>query len=200
MTGPAWKHLSPAQLDFGETIFESFCNGDGGDQLGCTNCPCGNNSAEGTHGGCLNVSGEAAELLPFGNPSVSNDTLRFEVRGANPGTFGILISGADRAPNNAVNPCFGHDSGVRSVAFNGLRCVVQSVRRHGTRPTDAEGAIGLTTNGWGAPDGPPIGLIAQGGFAAGQLRHYQVIYREIPNESCAANLNTTQAISTTFRP
>lgn len=198
--GPTWSHLPPAELDFADPIYADFCNGDGGDLAGCTDCPCGNNAPQGSIGGCLNTSGDSAELIAFGAPSVSNDELRFEVREANPDTFGVLISGAARAPANASNPCFGMDSGITSSSFNGLRCVVQGFRRHGTRATDHRGAIGATNSGWGGQDAPPQGILAQGGFAAGQRRHFQVIYREDPTESCTANLNTTQAVTAIILP
>lgn len=182
--------------------FENFCNGDGGSIPGCTNCPCGNNAPSGTIGGCFNSVGESARLEGSGDPSVGTDTMRFEMRGGNPNTFAILSSGPARAPANAVNPCFGTGSGVQSPVFNGLRCVVSGgmgpVQRHGTRPTDNLGNVGVSNNGWGFGSGPPGGLINQGGFSAGQTRHYQVIYREIPFGACLTTQNTSQGVTVTF--
>ena len=43
-----------------------FCFGDGGDQLGCTDCPCGNTASVGSVGGCLNGAGASGELVAFG--------------------------------------------------------------------------------------------------------------------------------------
>ncbi|MEM7516136.1 MAG: hypothetical protein AAF368_04320 [Planctomycetota bacterium] len=178
----------------------SFCRGDGGDGGACTPCPCGNEAPAGTQGGCLNAVGGSAELLASGSPSAANDTLRMEMRCGSPNTFAILSSGASRAPGNAANPCFGLDSGLQSPVFDGLRCAVQAVQRHGTRPTDANGDVGVTTNGWGPPNGPAGGLMAQGGFLAGQTRHYQVVYREDVAAGCMRGQNTTQGVTLTFLP
>ncbi len=37
--------------------FPVSCTGDGGDQMGCTDCPCNNNTPPGSIGGCRNSSG-----------------------------------------------------------------------------------------------------------------------------------------------
>ncbi len=178
----------------------TFCQGDGGDQAGCTNCPCGNNAPLGSSGGCINASGSFSTLIPSGNPSVATDSLRFQVELASPITFGILVSGTSRTPTNPANPCFGQDTGVQSASFDGLRCTSGDLRRHGGRNADSNGAIGTTNPGWGGVDAPVGGLIAQGGFAAGETRHYQVIYRDDPDFQCGTGLNTTNGASVTFVP
>lgn len=183
-----------------EGTIANFCRGDGGDQLGCTNCPCGNNAANGSTGGCLNSAVKSATLVATGNPSESSDSLRLEVQGASQLTLGVLLSGASRAPTNASNPCFGLDSGIQAVNMDGLRCVVEGVQRHGGRSTDASGDIGATTAGWGGLDAPPAGLIAQGGFTSGQTRQYQVVYRDNVALQCMRGLNTTNGVSITFVP
>ena len=195
--------LSGTVVASGAAIDETanrYCSGDGGDQLGCTNCPCGNNTMPGTIGGCLNGASTRAILGATGLASVSADTLRFQVVGANPSTFGVLTSGDNRAPNNPASPCFGLDSGIQSASLDGLRCVVGAVQRHGARSSDVAGDIGISTPGWGPPNGPAGGLIAQGGFTAGQTRHYQVIYRELPTLVCMTGQNTSDACSVTFVP
>lgn len=178
----------------------TFCAGDGGDQMGCTNCPCGNNAPLGSRGGCLNGALQSAELLASGGAGVTTGDLRFELTGGNPGTFALLVSGAARAPGNMVNPCFGFDSGVQSLAFDGLRCAIQSTQRHGIRPMDGNGDIGVTTNGWGPPNAPMAGLAAQGGFIPGQVRNFQVIYREDPLLQCGRGLNTSNGVTIAFVP
>ncbi|MEM7515627.1 MAG: hypothetical protein AAF368_01705 [Planctomycetota bacterium] len=193
-----FQFASPLDLNAGATA--EFCFGAGSSVPGCSLCPCNNTPSANAGGGCSNANGSSGRLFRFGVPSLSNDSLRFQVRGANPSTFGILSSGDNRLPNNAVNPCFGLGSGVSSVALDGLRCTGGGVLRHGTRSTDAQGQIGTTTPGWGLPDGPMGGLIAQGGFTAGQTRHYQVFYRENPALSCGTGQNTTQGISVVFLP
>ena len=39
------------------SVYDDFCFGDGGVQIGCTPCPCGNEGASGTIGGCTNSAG-----------------------------------------------------------------------------------------------------------------------------------------------
>ncbi|MEM7517556.1 MAG: LamG domain-containing protein, partial [Planctomycetota bacterium] len=83
------------EVEFEGGSFLDLCNGDGGDQMGCTNCPCGNNALAGTIGGCLNQAGTSTRLLPAGSLSVSATTpgdLSFDAIGGNPFTFAILVS------------------------------------------------------------------------------------------------------------
>ena len=177
-----------------------FCYGDGGNQAGCSDCPCGNNAAPGTAGGCLNGVGQSARLIGSGVASLSNDQLNFVMTGGNPSTFGVLTSGAAQAPANPANPCFGLASGIQAIQLDGLRCVVQGTLRHGARPTDAAGDIGFSTNGWGPPFGPAGGLIAQTGASAGASRYWQVIYREDPALGCMRGQNTSNGVATVLVP
>lgn len=179
---------------------QSFCEADGSDGLGCGACPCGNDAPAGSSGGCLNSAGTSATLRVSGGSSLAEDTLRLELEGGNPLSFAILVSGSQRAPNNMANPCFGSGTGIISPALAGLRCVVQDVRRQGTRATDAQGSVGITNNGWGGTDGPAGGLLAQAGLVAGQTRHYQAFYRETPTAGCMGEQNTSQGISIVVRP
>lgn len=180
------------------------CNGDGGDQLGCTDCPCSNNAPVGTPGGCLNSSATAARLFQSGSNSVEAASLRFALGGAVPNSFAVLTSGDALAPQNMSNPCFGAESGVQSATLDGLRCAVQSVQRHGGRPVAGDGSAGMgLTPGWGSPNSPVIGvggIPAQGGFVAGDTRYFQVFYRELPGVVCSTEQNTSQAIGVSFVP
>lgn len=186
--------------------YEDLCNGDGGNQMGCTNCPCSNNSAPGTIGGCLNSAQTSSRLLASGDPSVSllpGDTndLRFELTGAPPSAFCILKSGDAVGPANAVNPCFGLNSGVQAMQYDGLRCAILNTRRHGGRSADVNGTVGSTNFPWGGEGGPPAGLaVAGAGFVAGQTRYFQVINREDPLAQCMRGFNSSQAITVTFAP
>ena len=179
-----------------DTGFDESCNGDGGDQMGCTDCPCGNNAPLGTIGGCTNSSGNSTRLLPSGSPSISVMDLRFEASGLPPSNTGVLTSGNSLAPANMSNPCFGLNSGVTSVTLDGLRCAVQGVLRHGVRPADANGDIGVTTNGWGTPNG----FFNFGAFVAGDTKHFQIIHRELAASVCQTGQSTSQAVSATFAP
>ena len=185
------------------SMAEDFCNGDGGDQLGCTNCPCGNNAPMGTIGGCINQSGNSAQLVASGSFSVAAadpGDLRFEMTGGNPSTLAVLTSGDNLAPQNMANPCFGTGNGVQSLVLDGLRCAVGNTQRHGGRPMDANGDVGITNNAWGGANGPAPSIAAQGGFVAGQSRYFQVFYRADDTQGCLTGQNTTQAVSITFQP
>ncbi len=168
-----------------------YCYGDGGLTPGCTTCPCGNDVAAGTKAGCMNSNGTGARLLVSGLACVSADTLRFEMTGGNPTTFGVLVGGANRLP--LVGPCL-PGSGVAAVALDGLRCIGGSLFRHGSRATDATGSIGVTNAGWGPPNGPAGGLLAQGGYTAGQTKQFQVFYRELATMVCMRGQNTSSAV------
>lgn len=187
-------------------VLPSFCNGDGGDGMGCTDCPCGNNATPGTTGGCLNSALRSARLEASGDASVSLPAgstidLRFSITDAPPLAFCILNSGDAIAPGDMANPCFGLNSGAQAAAFDGLRCAIVNTRRHGGRSADLNGEVGITNNPWGGEGGPLAGLaVAGAGFVAGQTRFWQVINRDDPLASCMRGLNTSQAIQITFAP
>ncbi len=185
-------------------LTNNYCNGDGGDGLGCTNCPCGNNASPGTLGGCLNGALSSTRLIAAGDPAVnlsqgSIRDLRFSVTGAPPNVFCLLNSGDALAPMNPMNPCFGLDSGAQALLFDGLRCAVTNTRRHGGRPADLNGEVGVTNSPWGGEGGPPVGIAQMGaGYVAGQTRFFQVIHRDDPLAQCMRGLNTSQAVSVLF--
>lgn len=201
---PCAMHPPPVRIDALAALqaavpFESYCSGDGGDQAGCTDCPCGNDAAPGTEGGCLNSAGASARLVPGGRPRVSADTLRFEGEGLPALSTSILVSGDNRLPANPMSPCFGLDSGL-GTAGDGLRCTGGNFQRHGSRLSSAAGEVGVTTNGWGTPNGPAGGIAAQGGFAAGQTRHFQIFYRDVPHAACTGEFSSSQGVTVTFEP
>ena len=190
----------------GDPEYPNLCNGDGGDGIGCTNCPCSNNAAAGTIGGCLNSASTSAKLVASGSasvslPSLSTFDLRFGLCSAPPAAFAVLTSGDAVATQNTSNPCFGMDSGIQSSLFDGLRCAIQNIRRHGGRPANSNGDVGIDTNPWGGEGGPNAGIAqASAGFASGQTRFFQVVHREQATLSCMTGLNTSQAIEITFEP
>lgn len=182
----------------------NLCNGDGG-VVGCAQCPCGNNAPLGTVGGCLNSLGTSARIGATGSPSVSlppmsTTDLRLTVTGATAASLSVMYSGSAVAPGGMQNPCFGMQTGVQSNLFDSLRCAVMSLRRHGSRPTDSNGDVGITNNAWGGSNAPIVGLAAQRGFIAGQTRYFQALYRENALLGCMRGLNTTQAVQVTFTP
>lgn len=174
-----------------------YCYGDGGVTPGCTQCICTNNAPQGSGGGCLNSSGTSGKLVASGTARVSADTLRIEARDLNPGTFAILISGDNALPVMGMCP---PGAGIRSTTLDGLRCVGGNFQRHGTRPIDGLGAIGVATPGWGPPDGPGGGISGQGAFLAGQRRNFQIFYREAGDQVCLTGQNTTNAAEVIFIP
>ena len=178
---------------------QQYCFGSGDTFGGCTLCPCSNDTNGGV-AGCVNSQGIGAAIDAQGDASVANDTLNFVTVSAVPNTFAILISGDFRAPNTPDNPCFGQASGITSISLDGLRCTVGNLVRHGSRATDEFGNVGFTNARWGPPDGPIGGLLAQGGFAAGQARNFQAFYRESVDEGCGTGQNTTQAIHVIVHP
>lgn len=184
------------------SCFIERCFGDGGDQMGCTDCPCGNNVPIGTPTGCMNSTGVGARLIASGSSDIavpSPGDLRFDMTGAVPDGFAVLISGDFAAPNNSMNPCFGTGAGVVSAFYDGLRCCIGGLQRHGGRPIDSNGEVGMGNNGWGGASAPHPSIAAQGGFLPGQTRCFQALYRELPGMVCMREINTTQAIDVTFK-
>lgn len=190
------------------TQFQDSCNGDGGDQLGCTMCPCANEAPMGSIGGCLNSGGLGTRLRASGDPSVglpsgSTSDLRLTLEDAPPFAFSVLLSGNAVAPQGMANPCFGLNSGVQSNDRDGLRCAVQSIIRHGNRSSDINGDI-MDASGpsrvWGGEAQPTAGIAAQGGFVAGQTRYFQVVHRDLPTQVCTRGLNSSQAVRVNFLP
>ena len=185
-----------------------ICNGDGGDGLGCTPCPCGNEAPPGVAGGCLNSAGTSAKIAATGDlsaslpPGLASD-LRLTLRGAPAGVLCVMLSGAAIAPQNMASLCLGMDSGVQSLDRDGLRCAVMNTKRHGGRAADGSGTITDSTGPsrvWGGEAQPNGGLWRQGGFVAGQTRYFQVTYREDPLAVCGRGLNTSQAVEIVFEP
>jgi len=189
-------------------VYPNHCNGDRGNQLGCTNCPCFNNAVQGTIGGCLNSTGASTAILVTGDasaslpPGIATD-LRISLSGAPPNAFCVMLSGSALAPTNNGNPCFGMGSGVQSPEHDGLRCAVMNLKRHGGRSASAFGAV-LDSSGpsrvWGGEAQPTAGLVVQGGFASGQTRYFQATYRVTLVPGCGTGLNTSQAVEVLVAP
>ena len=177
-------------------ILRDLCNGDGGDQAGCSACPCGNEAPPGTIGGCLHAGGGSMRLVATGSNSITSADLRIEAVDGPANTPAVLISGAALAPANPANPCFGQDSGVQSMQLDGLRCVVQDILRHGLRTTDSLGSIGATTPGWGDADA----FFQFAAFVSGGERQFQLFFRQPLPAVCQTGQNTSQAVSVTFVP
>jgi len=147
-----------------------YCDGTGGVP------PCGNYGQGGA--GCRNSTALGALLLSGGSGSVAADDLTFQATHLLPGQPALLFAG-----NNALN-------GGNGVTFgDGLRCAGQGVLRVGARIPDAGG---------GASWGP--GLCAQGGWSAGDVRRFQVWYRDPAGGPCVSGFNLTNGNELAFAP
>jgi len=150
-----------------------YCAGDGS----AWPCPCGNTGGPGE--GCANSTGAGATLRAFGSPSVSADDLGFAATGLLAGQPALLFVG-----NNALN------GGMGTPFGDGLRCVGGAVRRLVLRIPDATGAAR-----WEA--GLPS-LV--GGWAAGDVKRFQVWYADPVGGPCSSQVNLSSALEVAFLP
>ncbi len=188
----ALDHARDKQL-----LAHEYCFGDGG-LAGCNNCPCGNTVPVGTQSGCRNSNSTGARLEVSGQACVTNDTLRFELTGATPNSFAVLLAGVNRLPVAGTCP---PGSGIITPIFDGLRCIGGGIKRAGGRPTDINGDVGITNNGWGGTSGPAVGLLSFTGFNMPCLEvQWQVIYRDFPTLVCMTGLNTSQGVQVITLP
>lgn len=167
--------------------YPATCFGNGGEIPGCTPCTCLNEALPITGGGCLNTDGASATLTATGVASLAADTLEFQLRAGGYDSFALLVSGGQLLPNQGPCPA---GTGVTPNYFDGLRCVGNGLIRHGVRSTDL---LGATDAGW-------TGVLAQLRAVPGQLRHFQVVYRQEVGQGCGTGYNTTNAISVTVQP
>jgi hypothetical protein len=150
----------------------TFCSGDG---LG-TVCPCGNNafSAE----GCANGTGQGAKLRGVGTGSVIAGDLTLVGSQMIPSQPGLYFQG-----NNAINGGDGNSFG------DGLRCAGGAVIRLQVRFSDGTG--GSSTN---------VNIAAAGGVSSGDIKRYQVWYRDPVSSPCGALFNLSNGLEITFTP
>jgi hypothetical protein len=149
-----------------------YCFGDGSGSP----CPCGNQGGPGE--GCASSSGAGAVLSAVGSASVSVDDMVCEAAGAIPSQPALLF-GADNALNNGNGVPFG----------DGLRCAGGNVIRFGVMLPDAAG---------GASWGPGLG--ATGGWGVGDVRRFQVWYRDPSGGPCGSGFNLSNGLEVTFVP
>jgi hypothetical protein len=152
-------------------ILGSFCSGDGSGAA----CPCGAVGAPGA--GCPTSLGAGAVLSASGSASLLANDLAFQGSALLPGQSAVLFVG-DSALNGGAGVPFG----------DGLRCAGGSLRRLGLQLPDAFGNAS-----WGP------GLAAQGGWSAGDLRRFQVGFRD-PANACGNSFNLTQGVEVRFGP
>lgn len=136
-------------------------------------CPCANDEAA---GGCRNSTGGGATLSGTGNPSVSSGSVVLSAIGL-PAGAGLYFQGADRL-----------NGGAGLVFGDGLRCAGGSVVR--LEVVVASGGASATTSD----------LAAKGGVAAGDVRRYQLWYRDVFGSPCGANYNLTNGYEFAWAP
>ncbi|MDP6990340.1 MAG: FG-GAP repeat protein [Planctomycetota bacterium] len=153
-----------------------FCFGD--EQPPGTDCPCDNPSGVGTGQGCRNSRSIGGHATAAGSASVAADDLELCASRLLPNQPALLFAG-----HNAVN-------GGSGISFgDGLRCAGGNVVRLGVRVPDPAG---------GARWGP--GLAAMGGWSGGDLRRFQVWYRDPAGSPCGSGFNLSAGIEVAFTP
>lgn len=156
--------------DCGSSHFQSFCFGDGSG----TNCPCGNDGASG--GGCANSTGAGAVLSSSGSSSITSADLTLSVSGLPPGP-GLYFQG-----NNAVNSGDGNPFG------DGLRCVGGQVVRIEVRFSSSGSSETADS------------IAEQGGVNAGDLKRYQLWYRDTNGSPCDSGFNFSNGYEVHWTP
>lgn len=156
----------------GSTTGTGLCFGDGSG----TACPCGNNSVPAAGEGCLHFGGPGARMFATGAASIGGDTLVLQCATSIPFGPGLYFQGSLPIAGGTV---FG----------NGLLCLTGATPRLEVRFADGAGASQTTV---------PIHIL--GSTAAGDLRYYQMWYRDDPSFCVAAGYNLSSALSLTWAP
>ncbi len=167
----AFIFANPGATLSGSGSGNGYCFGDGGG----TACPCGNSSAT---GGCANGSGVGATLTVSGQASLSTDTLVLSGTGLIPSQPGLYFQG-----NNAVNAGSGVQFG------DGLRCAGGGVIRLQVRFASGAGDSATT-----------ISVSAAGLTAPGDVKRYQLWYRDPVTSPCGAQFNLSNGVEVTWGP
>jgi hypothetical protein len=154
----------------------AYCFGDGSG----TACPCGNNSAVGANAGCLNSLGSGGTLSQAGSASVSADTLVLTGAGM-PDSSALYFQGTAQS-----------NGGLGTVFGDGLRCAGGTVIRLGTK------ANSLGTSQYPSGGDQPISV--RGADAAGDVRTYQVWYRNAAAFCNPETFNLTSAWQIVWQP
>jgi len=139
-------------------------------------CPCGNTTTDGS--GCANGTEVGALLWGSGSVSVSSADLVLQAQGMIPNQPGLYFQG-----NNAVN------SGAGAFFGDGLRCAGGGVFRLEVRFADSLGTSSTS-----------VDIAARGDCAAGDVKRYQVWYRDPATSPCGAQFNLSNGVEITWSP
>lgn len=156
--------------------FVYYCRGDGTG----TPCPCGNNSPIGNPMGCLNSMNTGGVLRLAGSASVGADTLSMNGFSM-PNSTALYLQGT-----------LTEQSGLGSVLGDGLVCVGGSIVRLGSK-TNVAGQ-----SHYPEPANPSISV--RGGCSAGDVRNYQIWYRNAANYCTPATANLTNGAQVVWAP
>ena len=151
--------------------FTAFCFGDG---TGAA-CPCANNGVAGN--GCASsVNANGANLTATGSASIANDSFALQASGM-PNSNALYFQGTTQ---------------IASAFGDGLRCAGGSVIRLGTK-----------TNVAGASSYPVAGdqtISVRAALLAGDVRNYQVWYRNAAAFCTASTFNLTNGLNVVWQP
>jgi hypothetical protein len=167
----SWIHLDEVTLI--ATSATTLCHGDGTG----TPCPCGNDAPPGSWG-CLNSLGVPGTLGSAGLASVSADSLVLN-GSAMPNSSALYFQGT-QVLNGGAGVVFG----------DGLRCAAGTIVRLGTK-TNSAGA-----SAYPGPGDPAIHV--RGACLPGDLRRYQVWYRNAAAFCTLATYNLTNGLEVTW--
>jgi len=154
----------------GGGVGTSYCSGDGSGSA----CPCGNNGNAGE--GCANGSTAGAVLSGSGSDSVSAGDLVFSATQLIANQPGLYFQG-----DNQIN------SGAGVPFGDGLRCSGGAVIRCEVRFADSAGDSATT-----------IDIGVKGGCAAGDVKNYQIWYRDPATTPCGGQFNLSNGISVSW--
>jgi hypothetical protein len=165
------NQVSALYVEFSDTLETTvFCAGDGSS----TACPCSNFGAEGE--GCANGTGSGGMLRSAGSSSISDADLVLEGSQMIPSQPGLYFQG-----NNAVN------SGAGNPFGDGLRCAGGGVIRLQVRFSSATGESATTLN-----------LASAGGVSSGDVKRYQIWYRDPTSSPCGTLFNLTNGLEVAY--
>ncbi len=170
--GPSGVHIQQGNAPNSSV---SYCFGDGSGAA----CPCGNNSVQGN--GCASsVSATGAHLVGGGTASVSADTFVLQAS-LMPDSAALYFQGTQRTA-----------SGLGAVFGDGLRCASGTVIRLGTKINASGGSF--------YPSGGDPHVSVKGLDSAGDVRDYQVWYRNAAAFCTPSTFNLSNGVEVTWMP
>ncbi len=153
-----------------------FCRGDGTG----TACPCNNSGGSGS--GCANSANASGGALDFaGTASIAVDTFTLTSSGAPMDSPVLFYQGTAQVAG-----------GLGTTFGDGLSCVGGTQVRIGSVTSAAGIAV---YPGAGNPS-----ISVKGGCSAGDVRYYQVIYRDAASFCTSATFNLTNGVAVTWLP